>query len=238
MTHDWTRRDFLGAAGAAAAAVGAVGGTAAAQDAAAKPQGGKIKIVALACSLREGKSTAASLKLCLEAAKAVNPDAIETELIDLAPMSIPAEPAAGLPLKPGHQDDFPDLASKLSDPAVRGIIIGTPSYFSNMSSLCKAFLERCMVFRKNDFALGNKIGGVLAIGGSRSGGGQELAIQSVLAALMSQGMLVVGENKPLSHGGASVWNSGDDFLQDEMNRKTIESLGQRVAEVALLVPAK
>ncbi|NUQ63732.1 MAG: flavodoxin family protein [Pirellulales bacterium] len=235
MTHDWTRRGFLGVAGAAAA--GAMTATAAAQEA-AKPQAGKIKIVAMACSLRAGKSTAASLAMCLEAAKAVKPDAIETELIDLATMSIPAEPAAGVPLKPGQQDDFPALASKLSDPAVRAIIIGTPSYFSNMSSLCKALLERCMVFRKNDFSLGNKVGGVLAIGGSRSGGGQELAIQSVLAALMSQNMLVAGEAKPLCHGGASVWNSGDDFLQDEMNQATIKSLGQRVAEVALLVPAK
>jgi multimeric flavodoxin WrbA len=221
-----------------AAAAGALAATAAADDGVKKPRAGKIKIIGVACSLRAGKSTAASLAMCLDAAKAVNPDAIETELIDLATLSLPAEPAANLPLKPGQVDDFPALVPKLADPAVRAIIIGTPVYFSNMSSPCKVFLERCMAFRKDDFALGNKVGGVLAIGAGRTGGGQELAIQSVLAALISQNMLVVGEAKPASHGGASVWNSGDDFLQDEMNQATIKSLGQRVAEVAMMVPPK
>ena len=232
MSHDWTRRDFLATAGAAAAT-----GALAAGAKAADPQTGKIKIVGIACSLREGKSTVAAVKACLDAAKAVDADAIETELIDLATMSIPAEPAAGIPLKPGHADDFPTLVPKLADPAVRGIIVGTPVYFSNMSSLCKAFLERCMTFRKDDFRLSNKVAGVLAIGGARDGG-QELAIRSVQIALNSQNMIVVGEAKPSCHAGAAVWNMGDDFLADEQNQKTINCQGQRVAEVALLLAGK
>ena len=50
-----------------------------------------------------------------------------------------------------------------------GIILGTPVYFGNMSSLCKAFLDRCIVFHK-DRLLANKVGGVLAVGGARNGG--------------------------------------------------------------------
>ena len=38
---------------------------------------------------------------------------------------------------------------KLAAPGVAGIIIGTPVYFGNMSSLCKAFLDRCIVFHKD-----------------------------------------------------------------------------------------
>ncbi len=236
MSQDWTRRDFL-RTGSAMAAAGALVGSAAAEASAAESKAGKIKIVGLACSLREGKSTVAAVKACLDAAKAVDPDKIEIELIDLAAMNIPAEPAAGLPLKPGQQDDFPTLAPKLADPAVRGVIVGTPVYFSNMSSLCKAFLERCMTFRKDDFRLGNKVAGVLAIGAGRDGG-QELAIRSVQVGLMSQNMIVVGEAKPSCHAGAAVWNTGDEFLADEQNQKTISLLGQRVAEVALLVPVR
>ena len=68
--------------------------------------------------------------------------------------------AAGVPLEPGERDDFPTLIPKLSDPAVAGIIIGSPVYFGNMSSLCKAFLERLMVFRKDNYALSNVVAGV------------------------------------------------------------------------------
>ena len=52
------------------------------------------------------------------------------------------------------------LAAELGDPEVAGIILGTPVYFGNMSSLCKAFLERCIVFPKEK-TLTNKVGGVL-----------------------------------------------------------------------------
>jgi multimeric flavodoxin WrbA len=214
--------------GAAAGAVAAAGTVAAA--AAETPA--KKKIVGLACSLRPGKSTLESLRACLEAARAVDPERIEIELVDLAAMKIPAGPAAGLELEPGERDDFPALVPKLADPAVAAIVVATPVYFGNMSSLCKAFLERWMTFRKNGFQLSNKVGAVVAVGGTRNGG-QELAIRSVQTCLMSQDMIVVGEAQPLSHGGAAVWNSGDNFLADETNQATLKSVGKRVAQVAL-----
>ncbi len=74
-----------------------------------------IKIIAVACSPRAGKTTVQALGFCLEAAKAVDPERIETELIDLADMEIPGYMAAGVPLKSGHRDDFPNVAAKLVD---------------------------------------------------------------------------------------------------------------------------
>ena len=204
------------------------------------PAGAKpttVKIVGVCGSLRAGKTTVASMEACLAAAKAVAPTQIETELIDLASLKIPAGPAAGLALEPGQQDDFPTLVPKLADPSVGGIIIGTPVYFGNMSSLCKAFLERCIVFRKNGFTLGNKVGAALAVGGGRNGG-EEQVVKSVQTVLLAQNMLVVGEAKPHCHCGATVWNNGDDFLQDKDNQATIQSVGQRVAEVALMVAVR
>ena len=228
MKGDVTRRGFLRSAGVGVAAGTAVS-TLAAEPAEAD---GTIRIVGVCCSPRKAKTTASALKVCLDAAKAVAPLRIEVELIELAGLRIPGNVAAGVPLEPGEQDDFPEVAPKLSDPRVAGIIVGTPVYFANMSSLCKSFLDRCGMFRKNDFALANKVGAVLAVGGVRNGG-QELAIQSVQAALMCQEMLVVGDGRPTAHFGATLWNNGDDISQDEFGLTTARNLGRRVAEVAI-----
>ena len=229
MATDVTRRRFLQATGTGAAAAATLGTVSAT---AAEP-GKSIKIAAVCCSPRKGKTTAQGLGICLEAAKAVAPDGIETELIELAGLSIPGQLAAGIPLAPGEQDDFPAIAEKLADPQVAGILIGTPTYFGNMSSLCKAFIDRCGVFRKKGFVLANRVGGVLAVGGVRNGG-QELVIQSVQIALMCQEMLVVGDGRPTAHFGATLWNNGDDDISDdEFGVGTAKNLGRRVAEVAL-----
>lgn len=195
-------------------------------------QAERIKVIGICCSPRRAKTTASSLQVCLGAAKEVAAN-IEVELIELAGLRIDGSPAAGVPLPPGQQDDFPKLVPKLSDPKVAAIIIGTPVYFGNMTSLCKAFLDRCMVFRKNNFALSDKVGGVLAVGGARNGG-QEMAIQSVQAAMLCQEMIIVGDGRPSAHFGATVWNNGkDDVTEDEFGMATARNLGRRVAEVAL-----
>jgi len=228
MSDDWTRRGFLGAA---AVAAGAAVRPALAKDAAEAAAAGGIKIVAVCCSPRKGKTTAAALTVCLDAAKGVDAK-IQTELIELAGMAIPGQVAAGVPLAEGEKDDFPKLAAKLADPKVRGIIIGTPVYFSNMTFLCKAFLDRCMAFRKK-YDLADRVGGVLAIGAARNGG-QELAIRSVQAALHCHDMVVVGAGRPTSRFGAAVWSkAGKTLADDKHGMAAAKDLGRRVAQVAL-----
>ena len=232
MTKDFTRRRFMEAAGAAIVTGTATAGTSA--QAAARSRDKTIRILAISCSPRKGKTTAASLQVCLDAAEQVDPR-IDVELIELAGMKIDGSLAAGLPLEPGQKDDFGQLVPKLSDPKVAGIIVGTPVYFGNMTSLCKAFLDRCMTFRKNKLALSNKVAGVLAVGGVRNGG-QEITIQSVLAALLCQEMIIVGDGRPTAHIGATVWNNGKTpVTEDEFGMATAKNLGRRVAEVALKI---
>ena len=152
--------------------------------------------------------------------------------------------AAGVALEPGERDDFPALAPKFSEPAVAGIILGTPVYFGNMSSLCKACLDRWIVFHKEK-RLANKVGGVLAVGGGRNGG-LELTIRSVQVALMSQQMIVVGDAPPTGHWGGTVWggnpavSSGPtpDIARDAEGIATVKNLGRRVAEIALRLRAQ
>jgi len=234
MTKDLTRRGFLGAA----AVTGVVGSTAASTTAAAATEAGKTKILGIGCSPREDSTTAATVQFCLEAAKSSAPENIETGLITLAGLRISGAPAAGVPLDSDERDDFPQLVPKLADPAVAGIIIGSPVYFGNMSSLCKAFLERLVVFRKQDFGLSNKVAGVLAVGGARNGG-QELTIRSIQTALFCQEMIVVGESRPTAHFGAGAWNSSEfeSITDDQVGMTAAANLGRRVAQVALLLAA-
>lgn len=222
------RRSFLAAAGALAAGAAFV---ARAQEPGTAP-GGKIRIVAISCSPRKGKTTAAGLTLALEGAQAASRERIETELIELAGMKIPI-------FDPASQDtgDFAQLVPRLSAATVGGIIIGTPVYFGNMSSLCKAFLDHCLAFRRGGMLLRNKVAGVLAVAGGRNGG-QELTINGVQTALMHQEMIVVGDGKPTAHTGATLINTDDSIAKDEFGAETARNLGRHVAEVALQLAGK
>ncbi|MGE5296983.1 MAG: flavodoxin family protein [Solirubrobacterales bacterium] len=227
---DITRRDFVRTSMAA----GATATTVAAAAAQSQPQtpAERIKIVALSCSPRKGKSTAAALGVCLEAARQAG-DKIETELIELADFRINGNLAAGVVGPEGGQDDFPKLAPRLADPKVRGIIVGTPVYFGGMSSLCKAFLDRAIVLWQNDFALSGKVAGVLACGGTRNGG-QEVTIHAVQVSLFCQEMILVGNGRPGPRIGATVWSGAEGgVLKDEFGMTTAKALGRRVAEVAM-----
>ncbi|HOM17438.1 MAG TPA: flavodoxin family protein [Thermoguttaceae bacterium] len=228
-----SRRRFLQTTSLTAAGAGLAGSAAvAASSAETAPADQKIKIIGIACSPRKGKTTAQAVRVALEAAKAVAPDRIEVELIELADLEIPGYVAAGIPLKEGQRDDFPPLAEKLADKQTAGIIVGSPVYFGCMSYLCKAFFDRCIVLRKQ-FALSGKVGGAVAVGAGRNGG-QELTLQAIRTVLSSHEMVLVGDGKPTAHWGATVWNNGkDDITQDEMGMATLKNLGRRVAEVAL-----
>jgi len=227
-----SRRNLVRTTVAASAAAMVTGSSSASQGAEISSRSDKCRIVAVCCSPRPGRTTAASLKACLQAAEAVSPR-IQTELIELAGLKINGNLAAGIPLEPGEKDDFPSLVPKLSAPEVRGIIIGTPVYFSNMSSLCKAFLDRCIVFYRDNHALSNKVAGVVAVGGSRNGG-HEATIQSVQASLFCQEMIVVGNGRPSSRFGGTVWSGIEGGVsKDAYGMTTASNLGRRVAEVAL-----
>ena len=159
-----------------------------------------MKIVGISCSPRKGKSTKVALEVCLQAVKETVPD-IETLLIELSEMKINGCIACGKCMKVlecSQEDDFVKMIPILSDQQLAGLVVATPVYFGSMTSQCKAFLDRCVMFRRNGFLLQNKVGGVIAVGGVRNGG-QELAIQAVQTAMLVQDMVVVSEGKPTSH---------------------------------------
>jgi len=219
------RRKFVAASIAAGAATLATGKATAA--------GGKtVKIVGVSCSPRKGKTTATSVKVALDAAKQVDPR-IVAEMIDLGGKDIAGWSGGA---KPGEgkqvEDDFQLILPSLKAPDLGGIIIGSPSYFRSMSSLCKAFLERLAVLRKPKLLLADKAVGVLAVGAYRNGG-QELVIDQIQTAMLCHEVMIVG-GKPRAHQGATLWNAhDDDITKDEFGIATAKQLGIRVAEAAL-----
>jgi len=219
MKESINRRNFIAAAGAAALATT----TAFAAESSRKTA---LKIIGVSCSPRKGMTTAKAVQAALDAAKSVN-TAIETELIDLGGLNISGY--SPIPAK----DDFASILPKLQDPAVAGLIIGSPSYFRSMSSLCKAFIERCAPLREPKMLLANKPVGVVAVGQFRNGG-QEMTIEQIQAAMLCFGMIAVGGNAPAFQGG-TVLSTKDEISGDTIGLLTLKQLGLHVAEVALRI---
>jgi multimeric flavodoxin WrbA len=194
-----------------------------------------MKVVGISCSPRKGKSTFYALETCLQVAKEAA-SGVETILVELSEMKINGCIACGKCMKVlecSQEDDFVKMIPILSDSELAALVIATPVYFGSMTSQCKAFLDRCVMFRRNGFLLRNKVGGVIAVGGVRNGG-QELAIQAVQAAMLVQDMVVVSEGRPTSHYGATLWSGHPYGIEkDAFGLETAQNLGKRVAEVAV-----
>ncbi len=196
-----------------------------------------MKIIGISCSPRKGKTTKISLERCLGAIASDFPD-IRTEIIDLAGLDVKGCIACGhcmKELKCSQKDDFNDLIPRLDDPDLGGLIFATPVYLGALSAQCKAFLDRTVMFRRNGFKFRDVVGGAMAVGGFRNGG-QEAAVQQVHSAMLVHDMVIVGDGMPGAHFGGTMWSGHPDGIEkDEPGLKTILSLGQRVAQVALKI---
>ncbi len=196
-----------------------------------------VRILGICCSPRQGQSTYKAMAACLDAAEQAAPR-VETQLIELAGKKIGPCTACNICKKGlicGWDDSFGELIPVLADPSVKGIIIGTPVYFGSMTSQCKAFIDRCVMFRRNGWLFRDKVGGVLTVGGVRNGG-QELTLQSVRAAMLCHDMICVSEGKGTAHFGAALFSGCEGGIEaDETGMETARNLGQRVAQLALRI---
>jgi len=196
-----------------------------------------MKIIGINCSPRKNQTTQRSLEICLDAVSKES-DKIKTNIIELADLNIRGCLACGYctkQLKCKQEDDFNSLIPVLSDETIAGIIVGTPVYLGTMTSQCKAFLDRTVMFRRNGFLFRNKVGAVLAVGGMRNGG-QELTIQAVHAALMCHDMVCASDGFDTCHFGATLFSGGQGGLDaDTFGIQTAQNLGRRVAQLAILL---
>jgi NAD(P)H dehydrogenase (quinone) len=110
------------------------------------------------------------------------------------------------------------------------LLMGSPTYWGSMSTPLKQFIDGQRPF------MGDKVGGAFATGGI-DGGGKELTVLSILVAMLSNGMIVVGphyEEGGFRFGGFGVGaTTGPDSPGvDEAELARGRLLGERVATVA------
>ncbi len=112
-----------------------------------------------------------------------------------------------------------------------GIILGSPSYYANVATPMKNFIDKW--YFDYELPLFDKVGGAFCSGGSRTGG-QELVVISMLMAMMNNGMIVAG---PLyeawgTFGATSVTETPPHDGVDKYELGDCRLLGQRVASIA------
>ena len=113
------------------------------------------------------------------------------------------------------------------------VVVGSPVYWSNMSGEVKTFIDNWQfkfgVFP--DFKMKNKIGAAFATGGQVSSG-KEVSMLTILAAMLGNQMIVVSGGGAF---GASATTEGDSPGIDNKELADAKALGQRVAEVAVMI---
>lgn len=110
------------------------------------------------------------------------------------------------------------------------IIIGSPTYFGQVSGKLKSLFDRTLPLRVNGLQLSCKVGGAIAVGGSRNGG-QEFVCRDIQNWMLIHEMIVVSDYKTAHFGGVCVGRNPGEVLQDELGLSTVDNLAKKVIEV-------
>ncbi len=185
-----------------------------------------MKVVAFNGSARKGGNTAILLNTVMAA---LNQEAIETEMVQLA-----GQPLQGciacykcFKKKDGtcavEKDFFNECYQKMKE--ADGILLGSPTYFADVSAATRALIERAgFVSRANNYLLKGKVGaGVVAV--RRAGSIQ--ALTSLNLFFLYNQMVIPG---------SSYWNMGigmnpGDVQNDAEGIQTMTDLGKNFAWV-------
>jgi multimeric flavodoxin WrbA len=183
-----------------------------------------MKVVAFSGSARKGGNTAQLLNLALAELAAAG---IETELVELAGQPVHGCIACYQCFKEKNRrcavekDIINDCLARMD--AADGILLGSPTYFADVSAGMKALIERCgMVSRANGDMFKRKVGaGVVAV---RRAGAYHV-FSSLNAFFLIGQMIVVG---------SSYWNIGigrevGEVAGDEEGVRTMKDLGRNMA---------
>ncbi|MDD3985225.1 MAG: flavodoxin family protein [Methanobacterium sp.] len=188
-----------------------------------------VKIIGISGSPRTDGNTFSLVKTALKSAEEAG---AEIELINLGSLNIEPCIACDICKATGEcaiYDDMHEIIEKLM--GCNGMIIGSPVYFGSVTSQLKMLIDRTRPLR-GSFKLKDKIGGSIAVGGSRNGG-QESTIAAIHDFLLIHDAIVVGDGAPLAHyGGTGVGSAAGDIKNDEIGIETSKNLGKRVTEVA------
>jgi multimeric flavodoxin WrbA len=133
------------------------------------------------------------------------------------------------------KDDMTELYPRIM--AADAYLFASPVYAMNATPAFHAFSSRLRPLMANHpETLRNKPAACIAVGGKRNGG-QETTIASMIHALLTRGMLIVG-NEPFFYSGGMVWSrdqGAEGMEADTEGMDSIRLIGQRIAEVCSLL---
>lgn len=183
-----------------------------------------MKVVALNGSARKDGNTAMLINAVFDELKK---EGIETELIQMAGKPVQGCIACYKCFKnlnrrcSVEKDTLNEIIAKME--TAEGILLGSPTYFSDVSSGMRAFIERCgFVARANNYMFKGKVGAaVVAV--RRAGAIPAFSSMNLFLHYMQMFM-----------PGASYWSIGigrdpGDVLKDDEGIQTMKALGQNMA---------
>ena len=182
-----------------------------------------VKVVAFNGSPRREGNTSLSIKAVFGE---LEKEGIETELVQLGSSNIRGCRACykcfeNKNMRCIQDDDLNVFIEKMR--GSEGIIIGSPTYFSNVSTEVKALIDRAgLVARANDNLFKRKVGAAVVV--ARRAGATH--VYSSINFFFGIGHMIVP--------GSSYWNIGfgrnpGEVLKDEEGMATFRDLGQNMA---------
>lgn len=127
------------------------------------------------------------------------------------------------------ENKFHELLKKVEESD--GVILGTPVYFGDRSSIANKFLQLTQKYK----TLKDKAFGVVSVGAKRNGG-QETTNIYTLQEAMAQGAVVVGNGPKTAQYGGTVW-AGDvgKAIIDDFGLETCYGVGRQVAQLSEII---
>lgn len=154
---------------------------------------------------------------------------------------VPEVSAKSEQTEPVVPDEGPPYASNEDLKNCDGLIIGSPSYFGNMASSLKYFLDQTSPLWLSGEMIGKPAGVFTST--SSLHGGQESLLISMMIPLFHHGMILSGipYSEPSLHNttssatpyGASHVSGGDDNALSKDEADACQALGKRIAKLAL-----
>lgn len=193
-----------------------------------------VKILGISASPRH-QATDLAVKLALE--EAAKFEGVETEFLSLKGKNlhpcIHCDACFRKKCACILKDDVAEILEKFTQ--ADGIILGSPVYTYNPTPELLILFNRMRPLRfTHPDALDNKVGGAIAIGGTRNGG-QEYTLNSMINLMLAREIMVVGGSMG-NYAGGKIWtqNKGAEGAEEDViGLATARDIGYRVAKAAV-----
>lgn len=133
------------------------------------------------------------------------------------------------------EDDMQELFERFI--AADAYLVASPVYVMGPTPQLAAFFSRLRpVHHVFPGFLRNKVGGAIAVGGTRNGG-QEITVNAIINYLLTRGLVVVG-GEIGGYAGGKVWSKdrgADGAGEDTVGMETVKGLARKLAEVAVIM---